>query len=465
MLLIAGPLLAAGAVLPPGTDRLTLMQPITWLAFHTCLLATAPMLYLRWRITHESAIAWLTTVVLAVAAAGLPLAIVDVASGDRPGSSSQLAAVFLLGPAIVMNRHAARGVQFRPAHHPLILGLALGLCALAVHVTRSLALPGQALVTPRPWVLPVAIGVGAIALALVVTPVFGHGRVGSHPWPVAVFAASTLTATLLPPSSPSMGAVATWSAMWLLLALSAGAVDAATRLLLEALGDQAGAVAPAPSATAVPRPRRPRDEEVFHEVRATVADITNASRLLIDHAHELPPDRRHRLETMLDLEMRRLGRLVSEEPGAIGPVKLDDVVAPLVLAQATQGRTVRWQPSGLVVSARRDELTEIAHVLLTNARCHGGGTITVSATCTGRLVHLIVSDEGPGIDARLLPMLFQRGTRGPDSAGQGLGLHVAHRLAREQGGRLWLAANDRPGATFVVSLRAQEHSLNRMETS
>jgi signal transduction histidine kinase len=70
-------------------------------------------------------------------------------------------------------------------------------------------------------------------------------------------------------------------------------------------------------------------------------------------------------------------------------------------------------------------------------------------------VDIRIRDHGSGIDADVLPTLFRRGARRPGSPGRGIGLHVAHRLAREMGGRLRLApAPDGVGATFVLTLPA-----------
>ena len=66
-----------------------------------------------------------------------------------------------------------------------------------------------------------------------------------------------------------------------------------------------------------------------------------------------------------------------------------------------------------------------------------------------------VADDGPGIAPEVRRSLFERGVRGPRSSGDGLGLHIARRLVRSQGGDLWL--EDRgsdTGACFVLALPA-----------
>ncbi len=82
--------------------------------------------------------------------------------------------------------------------------------------------------------------------------------------------------------------------------------------------------------------------------------------------------------------------------------------------------------------------------------------VRVTARIEGRLVHLQVSDDGPGIPPRLVSHLFEPGRTGGD--GTGLGLALARRVARSVGGDIALAdATAAPGAgprgsAFVITL-------------
>lgn len=66
-----------------------------------------------------------------------------------------------------------------------------------------------------------------------------------------------------------------------------------------------------------------------------------------------------------------------------------------------------------------------------------------------------VIDEGPGIDAELLPNLFERGARGNRAgapAGLGLGLYIVNRVMALHGGRVELVANAGTGLTMRLLL-------------
>jgi signal transduction histidine kinase len=196
------------------------------------------------------------------------------------------------------------------------------------------------------------------------------------------------------------------------------------------------------------------DRERLHEIGSMVAGIVSASRL-VREVESLPPDRRDSLEDMLESEMGRLERLMSPDSpsSAVEPVDLDDVVAPLVVAHQARGRVVHWAPTGHVVPARADDLTEVLNVLLENAARHAPGhPVEISVQETVGRLHIVVSDTGPGIAPAVREVLYEWGSRAATSSGQGIGLHVARRMMEAQGGDLTLVDTPGPGATFVVGL-------------
>jgi PAS domain S-box-containing protein len=68
---------------------------------------------------------------------------------------------------------------------------------------------------------------------------------------------------------------------------------------------------------------------------------------------------------------------------------------------------------------------------------------------------LDVSDQGPGIESDLLPTLFQRGSRGKNSAGRsgyGLGLYIVRRVMELHGGQALLLRNQHGDTCFRLSL-------------
>ena len=196
--------------------------------------------------------------------------------------------------------------------------------------------------------------------------------------------------------------------------------------------------------------------ELLHEVGSTVAGITTASRVMAPGSL-LPPQRRVHLEQMLESELARLDRLMSEgAPSRSRDFDIDGVVEPLVTSHQARGLEVSWSPSGARAVGDPDDLAEVVNILLENASRHGDGTVRLGVRLTDEHVEVACSDEGPGVADDLRPELFTSGVGRPDSPGQGLGLSIAQRLMSERGGSLELIDSTRPGATFVARLHKGE---------
>ena len=192
----------------------------------------------------------------------------------------------------------------------------------------------------------------------------------------------------------------------------------------------------------------------LHEINATIAGITSASRLLLS-THDISAERRTALQGMVTSELARLERLVappSPDATSSRSTDLDATIGPLVLSHQARGRRISWTPSGHRVLANRDAVAEVINVLLDNAAKHARSEAEVSVTANGGYVEIVVHDDGPGVDRSLLDRLFDWGVRGPRSTGQGIGLNIARELARQQGGSLELIDDRSGGATFVLGL-------------
>jgi signal transduction histidine kinase len=110
----------------------------------------------------------------------------------------------------------------------------------------------------------------------------------------------------------------------------------------------------------------------------------------------------------------------------------------------------------LAVDVDLDRLTQVVVNLLTNAAKYTprGGHIEIEGDVEGSCARLVVRDNGAGIDAALLPLLFElydRPERG--RAGLGLGLSIVRRIVELHGGVV-SAASEGPGrgASFTVRL-------------
>jgi signal transduction histidine kinase len=113
------------------------------------------------------------------------------------------------------------------------------------------------------------------------------------------------------------------------------------------------------------------------------------------------------------------------------------------------------------VAGDRVRLEQIVGNLLANAVkfTPRGGRIDVSAAAVGDDVEIVVSDNGKGISAEFLPMVFERfrqdQTSGKSAGGLGLGLAVVRNLTELHGGTVSaFSEGENRGSTFKVRLPA-----------
>lgn len=197
----------------------------------------------------------------------------------------------------------------------------------------------------------------------------------------------------------------------------------------------------------------------LHELRATAAGIGTASRLLHNRSAVSGP-RRRQLEEMMDSEMGRLQRLLTDDaPGEPTSVDLDEIIRPIVAMHQARGYPVHWRPTGLRATGRPDDVAEVINVLLENAAQHAphaGASIT--ATQVGHVVEIAVADDGPGVEQGVVAKIFEWGERGSRSTGSGIGLNIARELTLGLGGYLTHVTSSGAGATFVLGLPSEENS-------
>jgi len=138
--------------------------------------------------------------------------------------------------------------------------------------------------------------------------------------------------------------------------------------------------------------------------------------------------------------------------------KAIEMAGPL-LEERAHALTVNVPACGLVVDVDEARMAQVLGNLLINAAKYTEprGHITVAASASAEQVVLEVGDTGCGIDAYLLPRLFDmfvQGHRTPDRAqgGLGIGLTVARTLVELHGGQI-SAASDGPGAGSRFTVR------------
>jgi signal transduction histidine kinase len=206
-----------------------------------------------------------------------------------------------------------------------------------------------------------------------------------------------------------------------------------------------------------------------HELRNPLSSIYGIYVTIDERAEELAePDRlalrealraqtarvRKLIEQLLDLSRFDLTAIrLAPELVRLRP-KIDELVRALV-GTRRDAVTISVQ-ADLEVVVDPTALDRMLSNLVANALRHGEPPVTVTAARHDTHLRLTVEDRGQGVSGELLPRLFDRFARSPESRartdGSGLGLAIARAYARANGGDIVYEPAKPHGARFEVVL-------------
>lgn len=213
-------------------------------------------------------------------------------------------------------------------------------------------------------------------------------------------------------------------------------------------------------------------QDASHELRTPIT-------IARGHLEVLNPEREDAaaVQAEIDLavdELDRMGRLVERllalaqagEPPATTLSKVDANNLAQLALDRVQGDVERhWvlEPASgpAFVLGDRDALVDVLVNLLRNAERHTkpNGMIALRIERDASTVRIVVTDDGEGIPAELLPTIFDRFTRADaartrDAGGAGLGLAICRAYVVAQNGTISVSSTLGRGATFTITLPA-----------
>jgi signal transduction histidine kinase len=209
------------------------------------------------------------------------------------------------------------------------------------------------------------------------------------------------------------------------------------------------------------RHERQLSGELSHELRTPLARIGAEVELLLARPRSATERRRAhtaiatgvaQMREILETLLSTARADVAETPGRCD-------VADLLARLAGRSPAIRLRsaPVRCVAGVSPEIVERILTPILDNARRYAAAEVTVGVESVDGGLRIAVTDDGPGVAAGMVDVLFEPGRRGdPDDGhdGAGLGLALSRRLARTAGGDVVLAPGAAPGATFAVLLPA-----------
>lgn len=220
-----------------------------------------------------------------------------------------------------------------------------------------------------------------------------------------------------------------------------------------------------------------------HELRTPVASIRAAAEML-GGAMVADAEAAGRFVAIIERNAERLQHLVSDllDLSRIESNQFRMQLEPIEVAAAVEQTLATFRPRAdaksmvlqqdlapdlPLVSADRQGLEQVLTNLVDNATqyCPDGTTVTISGAVAAGQIVLGVSDDGPGIEAKHLPRLFERfyrvdKGRSRDVGGTGLGLSIVKNLVEAMGGVVDVRSKVAKGTHFSVSLPIAEDLEN-----
>ena len=220
---------------------------------------------------------------------------------------------------------------------------------------------------------------------------------------------------------------------------------------------------------AIDEQRRNFMADVTHELRTPLSVIRGQAEAIADgvypaDASHLAPilDATQTLDRLVD-DLRTLvetdsGNLVlHKEPTDIGGL-VHDTVESFRAQPESKGLSLTLEYPDKLPTIEVDpaRIRQVISNLLSNAIRHtpSGGSVKVTVGSASDQVTITVSDTGAGIPPDLLPHVFERFAKGPNSTGSGLGLAIAHEIVSAHGGQLLLTPSNPTGVSATVVLRS-----------
>ena len=208
-----------------------------------------------------------------------------------------------------------------------------------------------------------------------------------------------------------------------------------------------------------------------HELRSPLTSVKGFTSTLLHRWERFTDDQKREMLATVNMDADRVTRLIKEllDVSRIDAGRLELRRSEFDLAAMAEGIVGRFQlqhdrhrfqltfPDGFPrVYADPDKIEQVLTNLVENAvKYSDGGPVTVTGQATEAEVEVAVRDQGVGIPADQLPLIFTkfyRRTGHGSPSGTGLGLFIARGLVEAHDGRIWADSSPEHGTTLRFRL-------------
>jgi signal transduction histidine kinase len=208
---------------------------------------------------------------------------------------------------------------------------------------------------------------------------------------------------------------------------------------------------------------------ISHELRTPLGFIKGYSTSLLREDTSWDAETQKEFLTIIDEEADRLSLLIENVlesarlqsktlPLRFQPLRLDAVLRDISTRIRSRYKELDVSldlQSSITTQADGVRIAQVFENLFTNAVKYApGSSIIVGLKEVGQSLIVSFTDNGPGIPAESLPLIFDRfyRVRNEKATGTGLGLYICRQIIDAHRGKIWAESTPGQGTTFFIEL-------------
>ena len=204
---------------------------------------------------------------------------------------------------------------------------------------------------------------------------------------------------------------------------------------------------------------------IMHDIKNPISTIKGYAQLMAEY--EYPADKMIKFNNIISMEIDRILLMTQELLSfARGEECLnrDRVNLKDFLLESIEFLKEEFSPFGIEINHNIEYIGDVTidagrfrralDNIFTNARdaMNKGGILTIAVSRNNDTVTISISDNGCGMDVKVLEQIFDEFFTHGKSSGTGLGMAITKRIIEEHGGKILVASEIGKGSRFTIEL-------------